>query len=129
MKAKNVKNYIWNLVLSAMFMAIGLVLPFFTGQIPQIGSMPLPMHLPVLLCGLISVSYTHLDVYKRQAREPTGWSASWRGHTASRRPIRYSRQIRPLRRQLRRLRDLLWRAPKTECNARNQEAPEHRRFV
>lgn len=53
MKAKNVKNYIWNLVLSAMFMAIGLVLPFFTGQIPQIGSMLLPMHLPVLLCGLI----------------------------------------------------------------------------
>ena len=53
MKEKNVKNYIWNLVLSAMFMAIGLVLPFFTGQIPQIGSMLLPMHLPVLLCGLI----------------------------------------------------------------------------
>ena len=53
MKEKNVKNYIWNLVLSAMFMAIGLVLPFFTGQIPQIGRMLLPMHLPVLLCGLI----------------------------------------------------------------------------
>ena len=49
MKEKNVKNYIWNLVLSAMFMAIGLVLPFFTGQIPQIGRMLLPMHLPVLL--------------------------------------------------------------------------------
>ena len=42
-----------NLVLAAMFLAIGLVLPFFTGQIPQIGSMLLPMHLPVLLCGLI----------------------------------------------------------------------------
>ena len=41
------------LVLAAMFLAIGLVLPFFTGQIPQIGSMLLPMHLPVLLCGLI----------------------------------------------------------------------------
>lgn len=53
MKEKNVKNYIWNLVLSAMCMAIGLVLPFFTGQIPQIGRMLLPMHLPVLLCGLI----------------------------------------------------------------------------
>lgn len=56
MKEKNVKNYIWNLVLSAMFMAIGLVLPFFTGQIPQIGRMLLPMHLPVLLCGLISLA-------------------------------------------------------------------------
>lgn len=42
-----------NLVLSAMFLALGLVLPFLTGQIPQIGSMLLPMHLPVLLCGLI----------------------------------------------------------------------------
>ncbi|MCI2057517.1 MAG: ECF transporter S component [Oscillibacter sp.] len=42
-----------NLVLAAMFMALGLVLPFLTGQIPQVGSMMLPMHLPVLLCGLI----------------------------------------------------------------------------
>lgn len=41
------------LVLSAMFLAIGIVLPFFTGQIPQIGKMLLPMHLPVFLCGLI----------------------------------------------------------------------------
>ena len=36
-----------------MFMAIGMVLPFLTGQIPQIGNMLLPMHIPVLLCGLI----------------------------------------------------------------------------
>lgn len=36
-----------------MFIAIGLVLPIFTGQIPQIGSMLLPMHIPVFLCGLI----------------------------------------------------------------------------
>ena len=36
-----------------MFLALGFVLPFFTGQIPQIGNMLLPMHLPVLLCGLI----------------------------------------------------------------------------
>ncbi len=42
-----------NLVLSAMFIAVGLILPFFTGQIPQIGRMLSPMHLPVLLCGLI----------------------------------------------------------------------------
>lgn len=42
-----------NLTLSAMFLAIGLVLPFFTGQIPQIGNLLLPMHIPVLLCGLI----------------------------------------------------------------------------
>lgn len=42
-----------NLTLAAMFAAIGLVLPFVTGQIPQIGNMLLPMHLPVFLCGLI----------------------------------------------------------------------------
>ncbi len=42
-----------NLTLSAMFMALGLVLPFLTGQIPRFGSMLLPMHIPVLLCGLI----------------------------------------------------------------------------
>lgn len=42
-----------NLVLSAMFIAVGIVLPFFTGQIPEIGKMLLPMHLPVFLCGLI----------------------------------------------------------------------------
>ena len=41
------------LVLSAMFLAIGLILPFFTGQIQQIGNMLLPMHIPVLLCGLL----------------------------------------------------------------------------
>ena len=41
------------LTLSAMFLALGLVLPFLTGQVPQIGNMLLPMHLPVFLCGLL----------------------------------------------------------------------------
>ena len=41
------------LVLSALFMALGIVLPFLTGQIQQIGNMLLPMHIPVLLCGFI----------------------------------------------------------------------------
>ncbi len=41
------------LVLSAMFLALGLVLPFLTGQIPEIGKTLLPMHIPVLLCGMI----------------------------------------------------------------------------
>ena len=47
------KDSIQKLVLSAMFLGLGLVLPFFTGQIPQIGNMLLPMHLPVILCGFI----------------------------------------------------------------------------
>jgi len=41
------------LVTAALMLALGLVLPFFTGQIPQIGGMLCPMHLPVLLCGLL----------------------------------------------------------------------------
>lgn len=36
-----------------MFLAIGLLLPFLTGQLKTIGSMLLPMHIPVILCGLI----------------------------------------------------------------------------
>lgn len=45
--------HIKRLVLSALFLALGLILPFLTGQIPQIGNMLLPMHIPVLLCGFI----------------------------------------------------------------------------
>ena len=41
------------LTLSAMFLALGLVLPFLTGQIQLIGNMLLPMHIPVFLCALI----------------------------------------------------------------------------
>ena len=42
-----------NLTLTAMFLAMGLVLPFLTGQIQQVGNMLLPMHIPVFLCALI----------------------------------------------------------------------------
>ena len=41
------------LILSGLFLAFGYILPFFTGQIPQIGKLLLPMHIPVFLCGLI----------------------------------------------------------------------------
>lgn len=44
-------NEIKRLTLSAMFLALAFVMPFLTGQIPQIGSMLCPMHIPVLLCG------------------------------------------------------------------------------
>lgn len=47
------KKFIQNLVSAAMLFALGLILPFVTGQIPEIGNMLLPMHLPVLLCGFI----------------------------------------------------------------------------
>lgn len=38
---------------AAMLFAAGLVLPFLIGQIPQIGKMLCPLHIPVLLCGLV----------------------------------------------------------------------------
>ena len=47
------KEKIKKLTLSALFVALGIILPFFTGQIKEIGNMLLPMHIPVILCGLI----------------------------------------------------------------------------
>ena len=47
MKTTNVKK----MTLAAMFLALAFVMPFITGQIPQIGSKLCPMHIPVLLCG------------------------------------------------------------------------------
>ncbi len=47
------RSGITKLVLAAFFMGLGLVLPFLTGQIPEIGSRLLPMHIPILLCGFV----------------------------------------------------------------------------
>lgn len=41
------------LVYASLFLALALVLPFLTGQIPQVGTMLTPMHFPVLLCGYL----------------------------------------------------------------------------
>lgn len=41
------------LVLAGLFIALGLVLPFITGQIPKFGNMLLPMHIPVLIAGFV----------------------------------------------------------------------------
>lgn len=46
-------NQIRKIVLAGLMIALAIILPFATGQIPQIGSMLLPMHIPVLLCGFI----------------------------------------------------------------------------
>ena len=46
---KNIKKLVW----AAVFLALGLILPFFTGQIPEIGNKLLPMHIPVLICGFV----------------------------------------------------------------------------
>ena len=42
---------LYRLVLSGMFLALAMVLPLLTGQIPQIGQALSPMHIPVFLCG------------------------------------------------------------------------------
>ncbi len=41
------------LVLTAWLLALGLVLPMAFGQLPQIGRMLLPMHIPVFLCAFL----------------------------------------------------------------------------
>ena len=37
------------MVLAGLFLALGLVLPFLTGQIPSVGSRLLPMHILSLI--------------------------------------------------------------------------------
>ena len=41
------------MITTAFFIALGLILPMITGHVPAIGKMLLPMHIPVLLCGMI----------------------------------------------------------------------------
>lgn len=47
------KKYIWEMVIAALCVALGVVLPVAVHGIPNAGSVLLPMHLPVLLCGLL----------------------------------------------------------------------------
>lgn len=42
-----------NVPLAGMFLALCMVVPMLTGQIPQVGMALGPMHIPVLLCGFI----------------------------------------------------------------------------
>ena len=46
-------NSIKKMVLTALFIAVGLVLPMAFHSIPNAGSIFLPMHIPVLICGLV----------------------------------------------------------------------------
>ena len=47
------KMKVKQMVITAMFIAIGIVLPLAFHSIPRAGSILLPMHIPVLLCGII----------------------------------------------------------------------------
>ena len=41
------------LIISGIFLSLCIILPYFTGHIPQIGKALSPMHIPVLICGFI----------------------------------------------------------------------------
>ena len=49
LKKTTIRRMVW----AAVCLALCMVLPFLTGQIPQIGSAISPMHIPVLLAGFI----------------------------------------------------------------------------
>jgi hypothetical protein len=53
LKIKSSYTKTQTLVLAALFLAIGVVLPSLTGAIKEIGDSLLPMHLAVMLCGVI----------------------------------------------------------------------------
>ena len=46
-------DLIRRMVFSAVCLALCMILPFLTGQVPKIGSMLCPMHIPVLLAGFL----------------------------------------------------------------------------
>lgn len=50
MNSRNKKTY--SMVLTAMLLAVGLILPFITGNIQTIAKIISPLHIPVLICGL-----------------------------------------------------------------------------
>ena len=52
MKSKTLQE-IYKLVLSALFLALALILPFLTANNPNLGNMFCLMHIPVILCGYI----------------------------------------------------------------------------
>ena len=47
------KEDVRRMILAAMFLAVGVVLPSLTGSIKEIGDSLLPLHLVVMLCGVI----------------------------------------------------------------------------
>jgi len=48
-----IRTYLQRLTYTALCLALCMVLPFLTGQIPEIGSALCPMHIPVLLGGFL----------------------------------------------------------------------------
>jgi len=53
LKISNRAFSVRKLTYAALCLALALALPFLTGQIPEIGNMLCPMHIPALLCGFL----------------------------------------------------------------------------
>ena len=49
----NPHRLVQNLVFSSVCLSLCILLPFLTGQIPQVGNALCPMHIPVLLAGFL----------------------------------------------------------------------------
>ena len=47
------RERIQKMTLAAFFLALAFVMPYLTGQIPEVGAMLCPMHLPILLAGFL----------------------------------------------------------------------------
>ena len=50
------------MILAALFLALAYTIPYLTGQIPEIGSMLCPMHLPILFCGFLCGPWWGLSI-------------------------------------------------------------------
>ncbi|MBE6685795.1 MAG: ECF transporter S component [Ruminococcaceae bacterium] len=55
-------NAVYKLVVSALCLALCILLPFLTGQIPEVGNMLCPMHLPVFICAFLCGPFYALAV-------------------------------------------------------------------
>lgn len=67
MNQTNFKSLLRHMVYAAVCLALCMVLPFLTGQIPQIGSALSPMHIPVLLAGFLCGPWWAMAVGLRRA--------------------------------------------------------------
>ena len=58
MKSEDIKRIVY----CGLFLSLGLILPSLTGNIKEIGDSLLPMHLPVMLCGIICGPFYGLGI-------------------------------------------------------------------
>ena len=42
-----------NIIITGLLIACGIILPQFTGRIPVVGKLLLPMHYPAIICGFV----------------------------------------------------------------------------